>query len=38
VKKNILFGEEYDRQLFKQVIYAAALEAVCSYYLYIFFL
>ncbi len=31
VKKNILFGEEYDSQLFRRVVHAAALEAVCSY-------
>ncbi len=29
VKKNILFGKEYDHQLFRRVIRAAALEAVC---------
>jgi len=30
VKNNILFGKDYDAQLFRRVIRAAALEAVCS--------
>ena len=28
VKENILFGEEYNSQLFRRVIHAAALEPV----------
>jgi hypothetical protein len=31
VKKNIIFGKEYDGELFRRVIHAAALEAVCLY-------
>ena len=31
VKKNIIFGKDYDGHLFRRVIRAAALEAVCSY-------
>ncbi len=31
VKKNILFGKDYDAQLFRRVIHVTALEAVCSY-------
>ena len=30
MKNNILFGKEYDVQLFRRVIHAAALEAVRS--------
>jgi len=31
VKKNILFGEDYDPELFRRVIRATALEPVCLY-------
>jgi hypothetical protein len=31
IKKNILFNKDYDSQLFRRVIHAAALEEVCLF-------